>query len=337
MHIHTLEQWQHRHDFLADWHHAENNTKIVLGLTAITMLAEIVSGTLFGSMALLADGWHMATHVAAFSITVFAYHYARKHANNPKYTFGTGKVNVLGGFTSAIALAVVALIMALESSLRFFQPQTIQFDEAIYVAAIGLAVNLISALLLRDQPHFHDHAQHQDHGPADGHLASSSHHPDDHHHEVDHNLQAAYVHVLADALTSVLAMVALVAGKFLGWIWLDAVMGLVGALVIARWAYGLVRETGVILLDGTSNHQMQLAIVTAIQQDQDNRVTDLHVWHLSQTHLAATISLVTHVPHSPEYYKQLLSHLPALSHVLVEVNQCPGEPCINLHAPSLQK
>ncbi len=272
------------------------------------MIAEIIAGTTFGSLALLADGWHMSTHVGAFGIAVFAYQYARRHANNPKYTFGTGKVSILGGFTSAIVLAVIALGIAVESSVRLFQPQTIQFNQAIYVAFVGLIVNLVSAFLLQEH---HDHSH-------------------EHHHD-DHNLRAAYIHVLADALTSVFAIVALFSGKFLGWIWLDAVMGLVGALVIARWSYGLVRETGAILLDGAIDKQTKLAIINAVEQDADNRVTDLHVWKLSENHLAVIISLVTHYPQKPEYYKSLMSHIPSLSHVLVEVNHCHDKPCIELH------
>jgi cation diffusion facilitator family transporter len=310
MHIHTLEEWQHSHNFDVDPGNAEKNTQLVMLLTAVTMVAEIVAGTLFGSMALLADGWHMATHVAAFGITVFAYQYARRHANNPQYTFGTGKVSVLGGFASAVALAVIAFVMGLESLGRLFQPQIIHFDEAIGVSAIGLIVNLISAFLLQD--HHHDHHDHHDH---------------DHHH--DHNLRAAYLHVLADALTSVFAIVALLAGKFLGWVWMDAAMGLVGTIVIAKWSYGLVCDTGLILLDGAVAKQTKLAIVTAIEEDADNRVADLHIWYVSQHHLAATISLVTHDPQTPEYYKNLLKPIPKLAHVLVEVNHCHGEPCIN--------
>jgi cation diffusion facilitator family transporter len=309
MHIHTLEQWQHSHNFSINQNQAEKNTKIVLWLTAATMVVEIIAGTVFGSMALLADGWHMATHVAAFGIAVFAYQYARSYANNPKYTFGTGKVNVLGGFTSAVVLAVIAFLMALESFIRLFQPQVIQFNEAIVVAVIGLTVNLASAFLLQDH---HEHPHQHSHG---------------HHH--DHNLRAAYIHVLADTLTSIFAIAALFAGKFLGWVWLDAVTGLIGALVIARWSYGLMRETGSILLDGAIDKPTKLAIVNAVEQDADNRITDLHVWKLSENHLAATIALVTHYPQQPEYYKNLLSHIPSLSHVLVEVNRCQGEPCMN--------
>ncbi|MGF1567933.1 MAG: CDF family Co(II)/Ni(II) efflux transporter DmeF [Nodosilinea sp.] len=317
MHVHTLDPWQHSHDFLAvAQKQAEKNTRLVLVLTAVTMVVEILAGTTFGSLALLADGWHMATHVGALGITVFAYRYARHHANDPKYTFGTGKVSELGGFTSAIVLAVIALAIAVEAAVRFFQPQTIRFNEAIYVAIIGLLVNLVSAFLLQDQSHHSDHDHH-------GH----DHHGHDHEHQ-DHNLRAAYVHVLADALTSVLAIFALLAGKFLGWVWLDAVMGLIGALVISKWAYGLVRDTGAILLDGAVDKSLKLAIVDAIEQVADNRVTDLHVWNVSANHVAATISLVTHYPQPPESYKRLLSHLPSLSHIIIEVNPCQGKPCI---------
>ncbi|RFP52035.1 MAG: cation transporter [Limnothrix sp. CACIAM 69d] len=311
MHIHILDKWQHTHNFLADHNQAEKNTKIVLLLTTITMAAEVVAGLVFGSMALLADGWHMATHAAAFGITVFAYRYARKNANNSKYTFGTGKVSILGGFTSAVALSVIALLMTIESSIRLWQPQTIHFNEAIYVAILGLLINLLSAILLQDH-HQHSHDDHESH---------------DHHH--DYNLHAAYIHVLADTLTSVLAIVALLAGKFLDWIWLDAVMGLVGAVVIAKWAYGLVKDTGLILLDGSPDKEIKLAIIDAIEQNSDNRVTDLHVWNLSQQHLAVTISLVTHHPQQPEHYKNLLSHISGLSHVVVEVNQCQDEFCLD--------
>ncbi|RZM75289.1 CDF family Co(II)/Ni(II) efflux transporter DmeF [Leptolyngbya iicbica] len=315
MHIHALDQWQHSHDFSVQQNQAERNTKVVMLITAVTMVAEIIAGTVFGSMALLADGWHMATHVAAFGITVFAYRYARRHAADPRYTFGTGKVSVLGGFASAVALAVVAFVMAFESVGRFFQPQTIHFSEAIGVAILGLAVNLVSAWLLQGD---HDHGHHHHHGEHD------------HHHHSDHNLRAAYVHVLADALTSVLAIVALFAGKFLGWIWLDAAMGLVGAAVITKWAYDLVSDTGAILLDGGIDKQIKLDIVSAIEDDADNRVVDLHVWRVSQHHLSATISLVTHYPQTPESYKHLLSHISSLSHVLVEVNPCQGEPCLDI-------
>ena len=307
MHKDTLEQWQHSHNFSVNREYAEKNTTTVMWLTAVTMVVEIVAGSFFGSMALLADGWHMATHVAAFGIAVFAYRYARRHVNNPQYTFGTGKVTVLGGYTSAIALAVTALTIAVESVTRFFQPEAIQFNEAISVAVLGLIVNLVSAWLLQDHHHDHDH----------------------HHHHNDSNLRAAYIHVVTDALTSILAIIALFAGKYLNWIWLDAVMGLVGAGVISKWSYGLVRDTGAILLDGAIDKQTKLDIMTAIEADADNRITDLHVWYVAQNRLAATISLVTHYPRSPEYYKSLLNGISSLAHVLVEVNPCHGKPCGN--------
>ncbi|MGK7888554.1 MAG: CDF family Co(II)/Ni(II) efflux transporter DmeF [Leptolyngbyaceae cyanobacterium] len=326
MHIHALEQWQHSHDFSDTQNHGEKNTKIVMLFTAATMVAEILAGTLFGSMALLADGWHMATHVAAFGITIFAYRYTRKHATDPNYTFGTGKVNVLGGFASAIALVVVAFLMAFESVGRFFQPQPIQFNEAIGVAMLGLAVNLASAWLLHDT---HDH-HHHDHHSHDHHH--HDHRSNDHHQ--DQNLRAAYFHVLADALTSVFAIVALVAGKFFGWVWLDAFMGIVGAGVITKWAYGLVQDTSAILLDGSVDKDVKLEVLAAIENDADNRVTDLHLWYLNQAYLAATISVVTHYPQSPDHYKALLQHIPTIAHVLVEVNHCHGEPCITLDKES---
>jgi cation diffusion facilitator family transporter len=309
MHKDALEQWQHSHDFSVESNRAEKNTTIVMWLTAITMVIEIITGSFFGSMALLADGWHMATHVAAFAIAVFAYQYARRHVNNPKYTFGTGKVTVLGGYTSAVALAVTALTIALESVNRFFQPQTIQFNEAIAVAILGLVINLISAGLLQDHDHHHHNHEH------------------DHHHHHDSNLRAAYIHVITDALTSILAIIALFAGKYLNWIWLDAVMGLVGAGVIFKWSYGLVKDTGAILLDGATDKQIKLNIMTAIEADADNRVSDLHVWYISQNSLAATVSIVTHHPRSPQHYKNLLNNISSLSHVLVEVNPCHGESC----------
>ncbi|AIE73881.1 MULTISPECIES: CDF family Co(II)/Ni(II) efflux transporter DmeF [unclassified Synechocystis] len=317
MHFHTPESWQHSHDF-ANQHqsHAEKNTKIVMVLTAVTMVAEIIAGTVFGSMALLADGWHMATHVAAFGITLFAYQYARRYATSPRYTYGTGKVSVLGGFASAVALGVIAFLMAFESIGRFFSPHSIQFSEAIAVAILGLLVNLVSAWLLQDRDDHHHHGHHHEH------------HDDHHHHRhQDHNLRAAYFHVLADALTSVLAIVALVAGKFWGWVWLDAAMGLVGAAVIIKWAYGLVNDTSAILLDGSVDKKIQLEILTALEANTDTRVMDLHVWYLNENYLAGTIALVTHFPQSPEYYKQQLSHISSLAHVIVEVNPCSGESC----------
>jgi len=311
MHTHTLEKWQHSHDFSVKTENAERRTMYVLWLTAITMVIEIIAGSIYGSMALLADGWHMGTHVAAFLIAIFAYRYARKHAQNPAFTFGTGKVNVLGGFASAIALGVVALVMVVESLLRLVEPQTIHFNEAILVATIGLLVNIISAWLLQDGHHHHHHV----------------HHDHEHHHH-DHNLQSAYMHVIADALTSLLAIIALIAGKYAGWHWLDPIMGIVGAVIIARWSLGLLQQSSPILLDASIDAEYRQKIKNTIEQDADNQVCDMHIWKVGANHYAAIISLVTHQPNSAEHYKALLKNFHALSHITIEVNICPGDTCL---------
>ncbi len=306
MHSHTIENLQHSHDFSVKNEKGERRTHYVLILTAITMFVEIAAGTVFGSMALLADGWHMGTHVAAFMITIFAYRYARKHADNPAYAFGTGKVSVLGGFASAVALAVVALVMFVESLQRIFDPHIIQFNAAIAVACTGLFINIICALLLQDS---HDHSHNHDH-------------EHDHYHHHDHNLRAAYLHVLADALTSLLAIVALLSGKYFGWNWLDPVMGIVGAVIITRWSYGLIKQTGPILLDGSIEKDYQVAIKNAIESDSDNRISDIHIWKVGANHYAAIIAIVTHHPKACEHYKKLLSEFHKLSHITIEVHEC---------------
>lgn len=309
MHQRSIEHWQQDHDFVIINKQGETRTRYVLLLTAITMLAELVAGSMFGSMALLADGWHMATHVAAFLITLFAYHYANKHATNPAFAFGTGKVSVLGGFTSAVALGVVAVMMILESVERLFSPQQIQFNAAIAVAFLGLLVNLISALLLKDHHH---------HGHENG-DESPQHH--------DHNLKAAYIHVLADALTSVLAIAALLAAKFAGLYWLDPIMGIVGAVIISVWAISLIRETSPILLDGSIDESYQQAIRQRIEQDADNRIADFHIWHVSAHHYAAIITIITDTPKATAYYKNLLADFDRLSHLTIEVHQCEEKNC----------
>ncbi len=305
MQTHNIEKWQHQHQTHNDNRVAERNTRRVMWLTLVMMVIEIAAGWLTGSMALLADGWHMGTHFFALGITAFAYWFARKHAENPSYSFGTGKVDILGGFSSAIFLVVVALLMAAESVARFFSPEAIKFNEALLVAVVGLIVNLVSALLLNGHSHGHDH------------FASG------HHHHHDHNLKAAYMHVLADALTSVFAIVALLAGKFMGWIWLDPAMGVVGALVISRWAYGLLHDTSQILLDHDGDEQMSKRIHALIEEDSDNRVADLHLWRISANKFALILSVVTHFPQAPDHYKDLLTELPSLAHITVEIHQ-PG-------------
>jgi cation diffusion facilitator family transporter len=319
MHIHSLDDWRHEHIFIAaDQESGERRAYWVIALTVTMMTVEIFSGWLFNSMALLADGWHMASHAAALCITVFAYWYARRNLHNSSYTFGTGKVGVLGGFSSAVVLGVVALIMVWESVQRFFEPLTISFDEAIAVAALGLAVNLASAWLL------HQGAGHDHHGHHDDH-----HHNElGRHHHHDHNLRAAFLHVMADALTSVLAIFALLTGKMLGWIWMDPMMGIVGALVIGHWTYGLLRDTSRILLDGDAGEGGKAGIRKTIEADADNRVTDLHVWRVGSRHFAVIVSIVTHFPKSAEHYKELLRDHRDLAHVTVEVNWCDSQPCL---------
>jgi len=255
-------QWDHSHDFGVDNKHRKNKVKIVFWLTTIIMVLEIGAGTWSGSMALLADGWHMGTHSAAFLITIFAYSYAKKHANNKSFSFGTGKVNYLGGFASAIALAIVALMMALESVQRLIEPQTIFFNEAIMVAIIGLIVNIASVFVLHDDHHHHG----EEH---------------EHHHHYDHNMKAAYFHVLADTLTSLLAIVALLTGKYFGWIWMDAVMGIVGAAVISRWSYGLIKESSNVLLDKTVSFASFEKIAKNIKTENQAIINDIHIWKMA--------------------------------------------------------
>ncbi|MFT5880351.1 MAG: cation diffusion facilitator family transporter [Moritella sp.] len=318
----ALAQWQHSHNYVSTNPQGEQRTYYVLLLTLVTMFAEIIAGSVYGSMALLADGWHMGTHAAAFMLTIFTYRYAKKHANNANFAFGTGKVSVLGGFTSAIALGLVALFMVIESVQRLFSPQEIQFNEAIFVAVIGLVVNIVSVFLL------HGHHDHDDH--HHDHSHSHSHQHDNHHHDhapqhKDHNLAAAYFHVLADALTSVLAIVALIFGKYYGLHWLDAMMGIVGAVIISRWSLGLLRQTSPILLDNSIDQEYQSQITTSLEADSDNKITDIHIWKVSADHYAAIISLATQTPKPADYYKQLLANYDKLSHLTIEVNAYPGD------------
>lgn len=310
-HQQHITSLNHVHDYNQIHSEGEKRTLIVLWLTAITMIIEIVAGSLYGSMALLADGWHMSTHVAAFGIALFAYRYVKANKESTRFSFGTAKVSVLGGFTSAVALGVVAFIMLFESLYRFIDPHTIQFNEAISVAILGLVVNLASAYILKDSHHHHHRHDHTH----------------DHHHHHDHNLKAAYMHVLADALTSIMAIVALFAGKYFGWMWLDPMMGIVGALIIAVWAWGLLRETAPILLDETIDETIQMKIKESIEADADSDVTDMHIWRVGPKDYAVVISILTHTARSPKYYKEKLSSFDALSHITVEVNVCEDEAC----------
>ena len=296
----NLKDWQHGHDFSVKNLKGERRIIYVLILTAITMLVEIVAGNIYGSMALVADGWHMGTHVAVFLITIFAYHYSRKNSDNRVFSFGTGKVNTLGGFASAIALSIVALMMIIESIHRLIEPQLIIYNQAIIVAITGLTINLISAFLLKDN-HSHSHLEH------------------DHHHH-DHNLKAAYFHVIADALTSLLAIIALLLGKYFGLNWMDPLMGIVGALIIAKWSVGLLKQTSPILLDSSIPEDYRVRIQQIIENESNDLVSDIHIWEMSSNHYAAVISIVAQNHKPPNDYKSILKQFKKLSHITIEVN-----------------
>lgn len=311
-HNKDIAPWTHSHEFAAVDPGNERRTMIVVILTAVMMVVEVVAGTIYGSMALLADGWHMATHVAALGIAVFAYGYARRHKSDPRFTFGTGKVGVLGGFASATALAVVALMMIGESTVRFFTKLDIRFDEAIVVAVIGLVVNVVSAVILGVG---HRHSDHDHHEHGHGHEHSH------HRHGRDHNLRAAYMHVIADAFTSVLAIVALTAGKLWGQVWMDPMMGLIGGGLIARWSYGLIRDTGRILLDAVAETKLLDSIKSTITEDGADKVADLHVWRVGPETYGAILSVVTESTRTPNDYKAMLKHIHGLAHVTVEVQR----------------
>ena len=311
MHSQTIQR--HDHVFLGEAHaDNERRTLLVVALTAVMMGIEIVGGTIFHSMALVADGWHMSTHVAALGTAAAAYRWARTHRRDARFTFGTGKLGELAGFGSAIVLAMIALYIGIESAGRLLAPVPIAFAQAIPIATLGLAVNLASAWLLQGD-HGHAHHGHENHGHA---------HHDHHHAHDDTNFRAAYVHVLADALTSVTAIVALTAGALLGWTWLDPVMGLVGTVVIAAWSLSLVRSAGAMLLDMVPSDTVETEVRTAVEIDGD-RVSDLHVWQLGPGHSAVILTVVADAPQEPDTYKRRLRDIGGLSHVTVEVIGCP--------------
>lgn len=375
-HAATVRHVLHPHEFGAANPENEKKTLRVIILTAVTMAAEIIAGALTGSMALLADGWHMGTHAFSLGITYFAYVMARRFAGSPRFGFGTGKFGILSAYTSALFLAATALYMMVESVRRFIDPVAIAFDEAVIVAVIGLAVNVLSIRMLGDSHgHFHGHGR----GQGNGHVEFSDHHHDidhdhdDHHasghvhshggvehaanghvhdhsagghehdhlsaehnhstdpnHPVatqDHNLRAAYLHVVADALTSVLAILALVAGKYLGWSFLDPAMGIVGGILIARWSWGLLRSSALILLDGNADADVRSAITGAIESDGDSVVGDLHVWPLGSDALAAAITIVAKESRTPSEYGARLARIPRLKHTTIEIRPCMDQSC----------
>ncbi len=310
MHTETLNTWTHDHIFDHDQEKAgEKRTLVVVAITAIMMIVEISTGLIYGSMALLADGLHMASHSVALSIAVFAYVISRRLAADRRFAFGVGKISSLAGFASAIMLLAFAFTMAVESTDRLINPVVIAFDQAIVVAVAGLAVNGISAWVLTSTPQDHGHSHH--------------HHDHDHsHHHHDHNLRAAYLHVLADALTSFLAIAALLAGKYIGAFWLDPAMGIVGAVLVTRWSFGLIRDTSMVLLDNQADENELTELREALERDTSDRITDLHVWSIGHSKFAAEIGIVTHTPEPPEYYKALIPSSLKIAHATIEVHLC---------------
>lgn len=299
---HSNVDHTHSHVFLGSAHEENaRRTLWVVALTVVMMVGEITAGYITGSMALLADGFHMATHAGALGIAAAAYAYARRHASSQRYSFGTGKVGDLGGFASALILGMVSLAIGVESVMRLMQPTEVQFGTATLIAIVGLLVNIVSALLL-GHGHSHDH-DHADHGHA--------------HHGNDNNLKSAYVHVIADALTSVMAIVALLAGRYLGWIWLDPVMGIVGAIVIARWSWSLINMTSGVLLDQTDEH-VAGDIRKRVEGSGDARITDLHVWKVGPQAHAVIVSVIGETTANAESIRERLKPVHEISHLTVE-------------------
>lgn len=306
--------WEHSHTFGQDLKRpGEGRTLIVIAVTGTMMVVEIIAGVLTGSMALLADGLHMASHAGALSLNAFAYVYARRHADDADFSFGAGKVNALGGFTGAVLLALFALLMAWESVARLLHPVEIIVDQAILVAVLGLVVNGASVLILRVDEH------------RDRHDPDGSRHT--HHH--DHNLKAAYLHVLADALTSLLAIVALLSAKYLGLTWMDPVVGIIGAILVSSWSLGLLRTTSGILLDMQGPERIRDRIRNSIEQDQDSTVTDLHLWSIGPNIYSAVMTVVAHDPATPVQYKERIPKNLGLVHIAVEVHAYPPDASVD--------
>lgn len=311
-----IEDLSHSHSFgQEEKRPGEARTIIVIAISGVMMIVEVATGLLYGSMALLADGLHMASHSVALTINAFAYIYARKHAHDGTFSFGTGKVNALGGFAGSILLAFFALVMVWESVDRFIHPVDIEFNQAILVAVLGLIVNGASMLILG---HRESHKHHEDHD----HGAQQRRQEDIHHH--DHNLRSAYLHVLADALTSFLAIFALLAAKYAGLVWLDPLMGVVGAVLVSRWSLGLMRSTSAVLLDKQAPRGVLSRVVQSIEQEPGNRVTDLHLWGIGPGIYCAVITIVVSGrPGSPEHYKGMIPDNLGLVHTTVEVHKGP--------------
>ncbi|TLM65878.1 MAG: CDF family Co(II)/Ni(II) efflux transporter DmeF [Deltaproteobacteria bacterium] len=325
-HAKTVERFAHSHES-SDINAAnERRTLQVVLLTGTTMAVEIIAGHWTGSMALLADGWHMGTHAFALGISYAAYLLARKHMHSEAFSFGTGKFGVLAGYTSAVFLMMAAVWMMIESVLRLVSPVQIAFTEAIWVTLGGLLVNFASVMILHQGGHHHSHGRehhHDDH--AHGHTHEHEHPHEAPHH--DHNYRAAYLHVIADTLTSVFALAALLAGRYLGWSFLDPVMGIVGGVLISRWAYLLIKATGLILLDGGVDDVIKSKARALIEADNDSRVADLHLWRVGSKDVALVVSVVTGAERKAVEYQARLKDLPGLAHISIEVHPCDDPEC----------
>ena len=320
MHTENLSNWMHGHVFDTGNDAAERSTRVVMWITAVMMVVEIAAGWWFNSMALLADGWHMSSHAVAIGLSAMAYATARRYAKDPRFAFGTWKIEILGGFASAIFLLGGAVMMVVGSVERIVSPQPIQYQEAIVIAVLGLAVNVICALILGK-------AHHHDHGHSHGHDHGHVHHHGDHH---DLNLKSAYLHVIADAATSVLAIVALGGGWIYGWSWLDPVMGIVGAVLVAVWAKGLITDTGKVLLDREMDHPVVDEIREVVETGPDAgdaRITDLHVWRVGKQVYSCALTVVTHDSAlTPDVVRERLSGHEEIVHSTIEIHHCPVAP-----------
>jgi cation diffusion facilitator family transporter len=297
---------EHNHDFHESKRHLEKRTLIVVLLTITTMAVEITAGTMFHSMALLADGWHMGTHATALGISLMAYVLARRHSLDKRYAFGTWKIEILGAYTSALILGIVGLSLVVASVDRLMNPQAIDYTLAIIVAVAGLLVNIVSAFIM-SAGSTHNYSSHSE----------SSHSSHTHH---DLNLRSAYLHVLADAATSVLAIAALIGGQMFGWIWLDPMAGLVGAAMIARWTVSLLRDSSAILLDREMDSPLVERIRTAIEVDGSSQVNDLHLWRVSDARYACIVSICSTMPHSVERYRKTLTDFKEITHLTIETH-----------------
>lgn len=315
MHTHGIEPWTHSHVFNPAKRDSEKKTLIVVAITLVMMAAEISSGWLFRSMALFADGWHMGTHAFALGLSFFAFLFARRYAEDRRFVFGTWKIEILGGYTSAIVLGLAGLSMAWISVERMRHPVEIRYNEALLIAIVGLIVNLVCAFILDAGRHDnHDEDHHHPHDHDEG-----NHH---HHRHHDLNMRSAYLHVVADAMTSVLAILALLGAKLMHWNFLDPAMGILGALLILRWTVGLLRDTGSILLDREVRSELGRSIRRETESDGDSRVSDLHLWRISQERFACILSVVSADARTAEEYKERLEKFRELAHVTVELNEC---------------